>query len=289
MKIPLSRKFGLSFITAVYIAAAAIGVVVYLACAGDMSLWLALLIADTAATVFVFIFSVVTGNASVYDPYWSVQPLIIAAAAMIMYGTGSAGILLFIVISIWAVRLTGNWILNFSGFDYQDWRYIMLKETTGIFYPIINFIGIHMVPTSIVFACTLPAAEAIRSGSGINIGTVIGAMISLSGVGLELSADMTMHRFRKSNRKGLIRDGLWKYARHPNYLGEIIMWWGIAVSSASSTGFSPVWFIGAAANTVLFFAVSIPMADKRQSRKEGYEEYRRQTRSLLPIPRIAGK
>jgi hypothetical protein len=40
---------------------------------------------------------------------------------------------------------------------------------------------------------------------------------------------------------------------------------------------------GALANTVLFFAVSIPMAEKRQSRKEGFGEYKRATRMLLPI------
>lgn len=40
---------------------------------------------------------------------------------------------------------------------------------------------------------------------------------------------------------------------------------------------------GAVANTILFFAVSIPMADKRQSRKDGFAEYKKQTRMLLPI------
>jgi len=54
-------------------------------------------------------------------------------------------------------------------------------------------------------------------------------------------------------------------------------------------GFRWYFLIGAVANTVLFFAVSIPMADGRQSKKEGYQEYKAQTRMLLPIPKKGGK
>ena len=95
-----------------------------------------------------------------------------------------------------------------------------------------------------------------------------------------------MQKFRKSGQHGLIRTGLWKYARHPNYLGEMLMWWGVAIQAVSVL--PEFWWLaaGALANTVMFFTVSIPMADKRQSYKPGYSEYKAQTRSLLPLPRI---
>ena len=80
-----------------------------------------------------------------------------------------------------------------------------------------------------------------------------------------------------------IRAGLWKYSRHPNYLGEILMWWGVDLAVVAAA--TNVWYLaaGALANTLLFFVVSIPMADKRQSRKEGFDAYKKQTRMLLPI------
>ena len=61
------------------------------------------------------------------------------------------------------------------------------------------------------------------------------------------------------------------------------MWWGVALSVICVV--PTVWYlaIGAFANTVLFLAVSIPMADGRQARKEGFAEYKQQTRMLLPI------
>ena len=90
-------------------------------------------------------------------------------------------------------------------------------------------------------------------------------------------------KYRKNRNGAFMRAGFWKYSRHPNYLGEILMWWGVAISVVISA--PDAWYLiaGAVANTVLFFAVSIPMADKRQSRKEGFAEYKRQTRMLLPI------
>ena len=92
-----------------------------------------------------------------------------------------------------------------------------------------------------------------------------------------------MHKFRKNKKSNFIRAGLWKYSRHPNYLGEILMWCGVGLSVFILD--LNYWFLlaGALANTILFLSVSIPMADKRQSRKEGFSEYKKQTRMLLPI------
>ena len=92
-----------------------------------------------------------------------------------------------------------------------------------------------------------------------------------------------MQRHRKQKTGAFIRTGLWKYARHPNYLGELLMWWGVALGAVSV--FPQMWHLcaGALANTILFFSVSIPMADGRQSKKEGFAEYKKATRMLLPI------
>ena len=92
-----------------------------------------------------------------------------------------------------------------------------------------------------------------------------------------------MHKFRKNRNAPFIRIGLWKYSRHPNYLGEILMWWGVGLSVLCAA--PSAWYLvaGAVANTILFFAVSIPMADERQSRKNGFAVYKKQTRMLLPI------
>ena len=276
-----SRTASFIAVALVYIISTAVGIVVYRAL--ELEWWLALLIADVVATVVTFAFSLIFTNASVYDPYWSVQPPVILIAFAIGRELTALGILLIIAVGFWALRLSANWAYTFHGLEHQDWRYTMLKEKTGTFYPIINFVGIHMVPTLVVYGCIIPAVYAVINGISANAGSVIFILVSIGATTLQGISDIQMHKYRRNRNGSFIRVGLWKYSRHPNYLGEILMWWGIALSVVVSA--PEAWYLiaGAAANTVLFFAVSIPMADKRQSRKEGFEEYKRQTRMLLPI------
>lgn len=278
-----SKSKSILVITVIYVLAAALGVAVYMAL--PFLFWIRLLIADVAATIFVFVFSVIFKNASVYDPYWSVQPIVIIAGYALTSNITPATLLLIISIVYWGIRLTGNWAYVFGGLNHQDWRYTKFENETGRLYPFINFTGIHMVPTLIVYLTTLPAVFVIRQELRANIGSFIGMAVCVGAATLQLVADTQMHKYRKSGQHGLIRTGLWKYARHPNYLGEILMWWGIAIQAVSVMP-SHWWLVaGAVANTILFFSVSIPLADKRQSAKPGYAEYKASTRMLLPVPK----
>ncbi len=268
-------------LTLIYVLAAALGIAVYRKL--DIEWWLALLAADAAATVFTFIFSLIFKNASVYDPYWSVQPPVILAAFAFSGGLTALGVMLVAVVSFWAVRLTANWAYTFGNLNHQDWRYTMLNEKTGAFYPVVNFVGIHMVPTLVVYACVLPAVYALREGLQANALSVLFLCLSLGAATMQGIADIQMHKFRKHRDGAFNRHGFWKYSRHPNYLGEIIMWWGVAMAVICAK--PEAWYLaaGAVANTLLFLTVSIPLADGRQSRKAGFDEYKRSTRKLLPI------
>lgn len=264
-------------IAVIYVLATIVGVITFNNL--DFDWMINLLIADVVATIVIFIFSLVFKNASVYDPYWSVQPIVILA--LLVDEVNLTVILTLAVVFIWAVRLTANWAYTFKNMYHQDWRYTMLKEKTKKFYPVINFLGIHLVPTLIVYGCTLPAAYLVVSAHQPGFGLAF-YLISLLAVILQLVSDIQMHKYRKNRTTPFIRSGLWKYSRHPNYLGEILMWWGVALVALALTD---MWLAigGAVLNTLLFLFVSIPMADNRQSQKEGFLEYKKQTRMLLPL------
>jgi len=281
MKLKSSRTASFIIITLIYVLAAVVGVAVY-ACL-PYSFWLNLLIADIAATVVTFVFSVIFRNASVYDPYWSVQPIVIILAFAMGKTITPVKIMLLFAVCLWGIRLTANWAYTFHGLDHQDWRYTMLREKTGFFYPFINFTGIHLVPTLVVYGCILPAVYVVISVAEGNIFSAMAVALSVAAAVFQGTADIQMHKFRKAKMGGFIRTGLWKYSRHPNYLGEILMWWGVALAAVSVLPFSLYLIAGAIANTLLFLCVSIPMADGRQSKKDGFAEYKKQTRMLLPV------
>lgn len=280
-----SKTLSILLIASIYIMAAALGLGVYMLM--PFAFWAKLLIADIACTVFVFIFSMIFKNASVYDPYWSVQPIVIVVFFACGHMITLPSLLLLISIIYWGIRLTGNWAYTFGGLKHQDWRYTKFENESGKIYPLINLAGIHLMPTLIVYLCTLPAVFVIRNELSANAGSVIGMAVCIGAATLQLFSDVQMQRYRKSGENGLIRTGLWKYARHPNYLGEILMWWGVGIQAVSVM--PDHWYLlaGALANTIMFFTVSIPLADKRQSQKPGYAEYKAATRSLLPIPKKA--
>jgi steroid 5-alpha reductase family enzyme len=89
-----------------------------------------------------------------------------------------------------------------------------------------------------------------------------------------------MHKFRREGSGGFIRSGLWKRSRHPNYACEILMWWSVGLACFFALDYQLPLLTGALVNTLMFLFVSIPMADKRQSRKPGFEEYKKSTRML---------
>lgn len=276
-----NRVFSFIAVALVYILALAVGIVTYLFL--PFSAWLNLLIADTVATVFTFIFSLIFKNASVYDPYWSVQPIAIGVAYVIAFGGTISSIILLTVVCLWGIRLTANWAYTFKNLTHQDWRYTMLCQKTGKLYPFVNFFGIHLVPTLVVYACTLPLVAVILYKPDFNFLMLLGVVLSVFAFTLQGIADIQMHEFRKRKTGGFIRDGLWKYSRHPNYLGEICMWWGVGLSAVILMPSKWYLLLGAFLNTLLFLFISIPMADKRQSKKDGFAEYKKQTRMLLPI------
>lgn len=277
-----NRTFSFIAVAVVYVLVTILGVVTF----NNLpftNVWLKLLIADVVATAGTFVFSIIFKNASVYDPYWSVQPIVIIFAFAIGKKLNAMRVLTLVVISLWGIRLTANWAYTFKNLNHQDWRYTMLKEKTGVFYPLINFLGIHLFPTLVVYACVLPAVYIFLLDLQINLLSVVFFAVSVFAFTLQGISDVQMHAYRKERTGNFIRRGLWKYSRHPNYLGEILMWWGIALTFI--TALPNMWYFGAGAliNTLMFLFVSIPMADKRQSKKQGFSEYKAQTRMLLPI------
>ena len=279
-----SRKRSFLFTIIVYALALAVGLFVYGRMRGGVLF--RVFAADIAATVFLFLVSLPLENASVYDPYWSVAPIVILPLAMRAFGVWNAGtIALLCCVTYWGVRLTANWAYTFQGYDHQDWRYTMLREKSGALYPLVSLFGIMLFPTLVVYLCLLPALHYIQFG-GINLVTLLGFALCLCAATLQLVADVQLHRFQRQakNRRQIIRRGVWRHARHPNYLGEILMWWGVFVVLLSVRPSLWLLGIGALTNTLMFLLISIPMAESRMAGyKEGFDRYVQETNRLLPI------
>lgn len=243
-----------------------------------------LLIADIIATLVIFIFSLFFNNASLYDPYWSVQPIFIILAFYLVDKNSFNFLHLIILIPLllWSIRLTINWIIGFDDLKWQDWRYQNFKNKFPKLFPLISFTGIMLFPTLLVYGGCLPIYYVIINKANIFL-LILGAIIILLAVSLQLFADYQMKQFKKENNKGqCINNGLWSISRHPNYLGEILIWWGVGVASFNI--FNIFSILGAILITLLFICISIPMMENHLLKtKTNYEEYQKNVAMLLPF------
>lgn len=285
----LSRPAAFAVVTATYLLAGAIATVVLVALPAGHPVGAALA-ADVAATLAVFAASVAFANASLYDPYWSVAPPVIALGWVLWsgaHGSGVRQVVVLLLIAAWAVRLTTNWALGWHGLGQEDWRYVQLRATRGrVPWWVVNLGGIQLMPTLVVFAGMVSVWPAVAVG-GRRFGAldVLATVVTGAAVLLEGTADVQMRRFAAdpANRGKVCETGLWRHLRHPNYLGEIGFWWGLWLFALAA---SPRWWpavAGPLVMVVLFVAASVPLMDKRSlARRPGYAQYMRRVPALLP-------
>ena len=231
--------------------------------------------ANLIATVIVYFFSKFTDNSSFYDPYWGIAPVMTTfywLLPSVFMGTVSIfQWVIFALILIWGLRLTLNWILRWKGFGDEDWRYVAIRNKTKNWYWPVSLVGIHLLPTTLIFLGILPIYFVFRTHQNPHTGLFVVAVLMLVvAIVMESAADFQLLKFRNesNNKNKLLRTGLWRKMHHPNYIGEILFWWGLFLSAIA---FYPIlWrmFLGPGMITFLIYFVSIPLMDNRLKYKK---------------------
>lgn len=248
------------------------------------------LIANIVMTFIIYLIGLFVKNASMYDPYWSVIPPIIMVWWMIdlKVSINVTVVLLLVGMMVWAVRLTYNWWKNWTGFKEQDWRYDLIEEKTKGFYFLSNFAAIHLIPTLVVYLQLINVYHLLAQPSALNLWVVLGFMLMILAAGLQFFADKQMFEFRQNrpSKDMVIDQGLWRYSRHPNYLGELTFWVGVYLMYLGASLRVDVGFIYPLAMIALFVFISIPMMEKKLVNRPGYETYKKSVSMLFPYRKV---
>ena len=242
------------------------------------------LVADLAMTAVTFGLSLHKRNSSVYDAYWSVIPFYFL---LFWFADGGSGWgwpqwLSAATVSLWSWRLTHNWYRSWSGWSHEDWRYVNFRRQFGRHFFWVNLSAIHLYPTLIVFLAMSGLFWLFGETASVSTPLLLaGNALALMGVWLEHSADTTLYRSRRdpSRQPGTcLRDGLWGRMRHPNYLGEMLFWIGVALVGLSAA--APWWTaLGALGMVLMFVFASIPMKEARlAATRSDFDDYRKQVR-----------
>ena len=207
-------------------------------------------------------------------------------------GIGSRELLISALVAIWSIRLSGFLFLRIHH-KGKDGRFDDLKTSPVRFLVPWTLQGLWVFLTANVVI-------VINSQTGpsppLGIWDVIGLLIWILGFGIEVLADMQKTRFNSNpkNEGRWIDQGLWSLCRHPNYLGETLLWTGIAVFGVSCLGgFEWVSWISPVFVYLLLTKVSgIPILDRRALSKWGddpeYQAYRERVPAMIPLLRTRG-
>ena len=291
-----SRRTALLIVTFTYLFAgliAWVSVVVF----SDLDPLISALLADLLATLVIFGASMLLANSSLYDPYWSVAPPVIAIAWISGAWDGMSGeeriraIAVAALISVWAIRLTFNWARTWPGLGDEDWRYVSIRVDTRGRLPwwLVSLTGIQMLPTLVVFG----GMVSVWAATGVAdrpLGwlDLVALIVTAGAILVESLADRQRRLFAldPGNRGKACDRGLWRLCRHPNYLGEIGFWFGLwFFGLAAAPGWWPT-ILGPLAMVALFVLVSVPMMDRRSlERRPDYSQLMKRLPALLPRPK----
>lgn len=200
--------------------------------------------------------------------------------------------LILAMVLLWAVRL-GGYLLYRVSITGKDKRF---DEMRGSFT---KFAGFWTLQAATVFVVALGYLTFYKAGYRPD-GTALALGIAIWSIGfvIESVADIQKFRFIQNpkNKGKWIDSGIWRYSRHPNYFGEMLVWYGLWVAIASGlsaqnkliAAISPLFIF-----TMLMFVSGVPLlekaADKRWGKQKAYQTYKKQTSLLVPLPKKGQK
>lgn len=206
---------------------------------------------------------------------------------------GHAALVASILATIWAARLSIRIYLRSRG-KPEDFRYKAWRDAWGKTFVIRSFLQVYLLQGAVIFLVALPISLLNVYGAMSSIGSLalVGFLVWAIGFFFEAVGDYQLARFiaNPANKGKVMDQGLWRYTRHPNYFGESLMWWGLALASASilvpilgMAGLVP--FVSPILITFLLLKVSgVPLLEARFAGQPLWEAYKAKTSVFLPLP-----
>ena len=258
----------------------------------------------SALSVFIFqcllfLIALIKKNNGIADIGWGIGFVIITAVSISEMPERSIGLdenlmlLIFTLVFLWAARLSIYlFIRNWS--KPEDWRYAKWREEWGRNFYLRSFLQVFILQGFFMLVIGSPIMLAAYSGVDLSkdrfLLEICGAALWLIGFFFQAVGDYQLFVFKKdpANKGRIMRYGLWKYTRHPNYFGESSMWWGIFLLSCVSAE-TPMAvllrMIGPATITFMLLRVSgVTMLEGKYKGNEEYENYQKNTSAFIPLP-----
>lgn len=230
-----------------------------------------------------FFVSLVKKRNDVADIFWGIGFILVAWTTFFLADKSNVSALLVnILVTIWGIRLALHIGLRNRG-KGEDFRYKAWREEWGKTFYWRSYLQVFILQGVFLFVISLPIIFVNSRNTEFSVFSVLGLIIWIIGFLFEAIGDYQLLQFTKNpeNKGKIIQTGLWKYTRHPNYFGEVALWWGIfcfALPFGFWTIISPITI------TYLLLKVSgIPMLEKKYENNPEFAEYKKRTSAFFPM------
>ena len=234
-----------------------------------------------------FIVSLIVKRNDVADVAWGGGFIVAALASLVSWGAvTNRALLIFTLVVIWGIRLSFHIGLRNLG-KGEDARYRKWREEWGRYTTLRSFFQIYILQGALLLVISLPVIRSITApDSPLGSMDLLGTSAWIIGFLFEAISDWQLLQYKKDpvNKGKVITTGLWHYSRHPNYFGEVTLWWGVFLIALAVPG-GWMTIVGPLMITALILGVSgIPMLEKKYEGSAEFDEYKRRTSAFFPLP-----
>lgn len=223
----------------------------------------------------------------VADVAWGAGFVLLALVAQLAAtAISSRGILALLLLTAWGLRLSFHIGLRNHG-KAEDSRYRKWREEWGNHAAIRAYFQVFLLQGLLIVVVLMPVTFVLaHPNPDLTWLDALGAAIWLVGFTFETVGDLQLSGFKKDprNRGRFITSGLWQFTRHPNYFGEVVLWWGIWLIACSLPGGWKTGVGPATISALILLVSGIPMLEKKYEGNLEFKDYQRRTSALFPLP-----
>ncbi|MCF8237413.1 MAG: DUF1295 domain-containing protein [Saprospiraceae bacterium] len=243
----------------------------------------ALVVMLTYATLWYGVSLVVKRN-DIADVAWGIGYIVLIGWLIWTRPVSPVAWVIYSLVTLWGLRLAihiGHRIIDKA----EDFRYRQWRQEWGASFYWRSYLQVYLLQGFLLVIIAMPVLIAASDPMAeLSFWSWLGTGFWIVGFLIQSIADRQLAHFvrhRKSPAE-VLDSGLWKYSRHPNYFGEILMWWAIFfIVWPLSSG----WIAVTSPLTITFllvFVSGVPMLEKRYADHPGYQVYKKRTNVLIP-------
>lgn len=236
-----------------------------------------------------FLISLLLKRNDIADIAWGLGFVAIVIFLFITQTVTKLSGIVYILTIIWGMRLAIHIGLRTKG-KPEDFRYKKWRDEWGKYFVLRSYLQVYLLQGFFMWIISVPIlVVSMAQNQQISPFMFVGLIIWLIGFAFESIGDYQLMLFIKhrQNKSDIMQTGLWKYTRHPNYFGEVLVWWGVFIMVLPLeygiwTIISPITI-----SCLLLYVSGIPMLEAKYKNNLAFQDYKKRTSAFFPmLPKV---